>query len=60
MPNRQPHFTPRFFFVKIPGTRFEAESTRTAIVRPEELGKLEKIHLIRTQTRDLSPCSIVP
>jgi hypothetical protein len=31
-----------------------------SIVRPEELGKLEKIHLIGTRSRDLPVCSIVP
>jgi hypothetical protein len=31
-----------------------------AIVRPEGLGKLEKIHLIGTRSRDLPVCSIVP
>jgi hypothetical protein len=31
-----------------------------AIVRPEGLGKLEKIHLIGTRFRDLPACSIVP
>jgi hypothetical protein len=31
-----------------------------AIVRPEGLGKLEKIHLIGTQSHDLPACSIVP
>jgi hypothetical protein len=31
-----------------------------AIVGPEGLGKLEKIHLIRTRSRDLPVCSIVP
>jgi hypothetical protein len=29
-------------------------------VRLEGLGKLKKIHLIGTQTRDLQACSIVP
>jgi hypothetical protein len=29
-------------------------------VRPEVLGKLEKIHLIGTRSRDLPACSIVP
>jgi hypothetical protein len=29
-------------------------------VRPEGLGKLEKIHLIGTRSRDLPACSIVP
>jgi hypothetical protein len=31
-----------------------------AIVRPEGLGKLEKIHLIGTRSRDLPACSIAP
>jgi hypothetical protein len=31
-----------------------------AIVRLEGLGQLKKIHLIRTRTRDLQACSIVP
>jgi hypothetical protein len=31
-----------------------------AIVWPEGLGKLEKIHLIGTRSRDLPVCSIVP
>jgi hypothetical protein len=29
-------------------------------VRTEELGKFEKIHFIRTRSRDLPACSIVP
>jgi hypothetical protein len=29
-------------------------------VRPEGLGKFEKIHFIRTRSRDLPACSIMP
>jgi hypothetical protein len=31
-----------------------------AIVRPEGIGKLEKIHLIGTRSRELPACSLVP
>jgi hypothetical protein len=38
----------------------EAESTPGPYLRLEGLGKLKKIHLIGTRTRDLPACSIVP
>jgi hypothetical protein len=61
IPKHHTRSSPQKYYFSVPATHFSYKMSKPqGLVRRKGLGKLKKIHLIGSRTRDLSACSIVP